>query len=136
MPVVIEPATATPSGEFMAAYPRAWGQHAVIDLHGCDPERLASPAAVRRFFTELVHATGMKAHGPLHIERFGAGELEGLSAVQLIETSSITFHADETGSRAFIDVFSCKLFSAEAAGAVALKYFGGTYVMTVAARGA
>ena len=55
----------------------------------------------------------MRAHGPLLIERFGVGALEGWSALQFIETSSITVHADEVCGRCFVDVFSCRAFDGE-----------------------
>ncbi len=66
----------------------------------------------------------MKAHGPCHIDRFGSGNLEGYSAIQFIETSSITVHLDEKWNRAFVDVFSCKDFDGERALAFTKEYFG------------
>ena len=52
----------------------------------------------------------MKRYGPPLIKRFGAGALEGYSALQFIHTSSVTIHFDETANRAFIEIFSCKFF--------------------------
>ena len=77
-----------------------WGLLAAIDLHGCDARRLADPGTIRRFVPSVIDAIGMRAHGPLALERFGDGELEGWSAMQFIETSSITVHADEVGAAA------------------------------------
>ena len=76
----------------------------------------------------------MRAHGPLALERFGDGDLEGWSAMQFIETSSITIHADEVSGRCFIDVFSCLPFDPEIAAAVALEHFGGTSTLRVLQR--
>ena len=59
------------------------------------------------------------------IERFGDDELEGWSALQFIETSSITLHADEVFGRCFVDVFSCRPFDPDVAAAIAVAYFGG-----------
>ena len=75
--------------------PAPWGMLAAIDLHGCDRVRLADPDSIRRCVPAVIAAIGMRAHGPLAIDRFGDGELEGWSAMQFIETSSITVHADE-----------------------------------------
>jgi S-adenosylmethionine decarboxylase len=105
---------------------RPWGMLAAIDLHGCDRESLADPEHIRGFVMTLVDAIEMRAHGPVLVERFGDGELEGWSAMQFIETSSITLHADEFGGRCFVDVFSCRPFDAERATAVAVAHFGGT----------
>ena len=102
-----------------------WGMLAALDLHDGDRARLADPDTIRRFVPALIDAIGMRAHGPLMIDRFGDDELEGWSALQFIETSSITVHADEVFGRCFVDVFSCKPFDAQLAAALAVECFGG-----------
>jgi S-adenosylmethionine/arginine decarboxylase-like enzyme len=111
-----------------------WGMMAVIDLHDCDREALADPETIRMFVSEVVPAIGMVAHGPTLLERFGEGELEGWSAMQFIETSSLTIHADEFSGRCYIDVFSCKAFDPEVAAGIALRHFGGWPKLTVIQR--
>jgi S-adenosylmethionine/arginine decarboxylase-like enzyme len=105
---------------------KPWGMLAAIDLHGCEFGPLADPDNIGAFVLAVIDAIGMRAHGPLLLERFGDGDLEGWSAMQFIETSSITVHADEVSGRCFVDVFSCRPFDAEVAAAVAVEYFGGT----------
>ena len=117
-----------------APAPAPWGMLAAIDLHGGDRERLADPKTIRRFVPALIDAIGMRAHGPLMIERFGDDELEGWSALQFIETSSITVHADEVFGRCFVDVFSCRRFDPELATALAAAHFGGTAAVRVLER--
>ena len=107
---------------------------AAIDLHGCERRRLEDPSSIRVFVPSVIEAIGMRAHGPLRLERFGDGELEGWSAMQFIETSSITIHADEFSCRCFIDVFSCREFDAEVAAAVAIAHFGGRSTLRVLRR--
>lgn len=111
-----------------------WGMLAAIDLHGCGFGALADPDTIRAFVPALIDAVGMRAHGPLLLERFGDGDLEGWSAMQFIETSSITIHADEVAGRCFVDVFSCRPFDAEHAAAVAVAHFGGTPTLRVLQR--
>jgi S-adenosylmethionine/arginine decarboxylase-like enzyme len=111
-----------------------WGMLAAIDLHGCDAGRLADAETIRRFVPALIDAIGMRAHGPLMVDRFGDDELEGWSALQFIETSSITIHADEVWGRCFVDVFSCRAFEPEVAAAIAVAHFGGTPTVTVLER--
>jgi S-adenosylmethionine/arginine decarboxylase-like enzyme len=111
-----------------------WGMLAAIDLHGCNCTRLADPDSIRRFVPTLIAAIGMRAHGSLMIDRFGNDELEGWSALQFIETSSITIHADEVFGRCFIDVFSCRAFDPDVAAAIAVEHFGGTPSVTVLRR--
>ena len=114
--------------------PAPWGMLATIDLHGCDRRRVEDANSIRRFVPALVEAIGMRAHGPLMLERFGDGELEGWSAMQFIETSSITIHADEVCCRCFVDVFSCKPFDADVAAAIAVTHFGGRPTLRVLQR--
>ncbi|KKS77919.1 MAG: S-adenosylmethionine decarboxylase related protein [Parcubacteria group bacterium GW2011_GWC1_43_11b] len=103
---------------------RAWGLLASIDLAGCDHQLIQSPQAIKQFVKELVDLLKMKAHGPTRVEKFAEGSLEGYSAFQFIETSSITLHFDDKqGDRAFIDVFSCCFFNPESAEKFAKKYF-------------
>ena len=53
-----------------------WGMLAAIDLHGCERSRLEDPGTLRRFVPSLISAIGMRAHGPLMLDRFGDGTLE------------------------------------------------------------
>ena len=108
-----------------------WGMLAAIDLHGCERSRLEDPGTLRRFVPSLINAIGMRAHGPLMLDRFGDGELEGWSAMQFIETSSVTVHTDEVCGRCFVDVFSCRPFDSSAAATVAVAHFGGTLTLRV-----
>ncbi len=111
-----------------------WGMLAALNLHGCDRSRLADPDSIRRFVPTVIDAIGMCAHGPLVLDRFGDDDLEGWSAMQFIETSSITIHADEVWCRCFVDIFSCRPFDPDAAAAVAVAHFGGTPTITVLER--
>ena len=111
-----------------------WGMLAAIDLHLCRHERGADRETIARFVPAVIEESGMRAHGALHLERFGDGELEGWSAMQFIETSSITIHADEFGNRCFVDVFSCKPFDADVAAAIAVMHFGGRPTVRVLRR--
>ena len=113
----------------------AWGMLAAIDLTRCVRAWLADPDRIRGFVREVVPAVGMRTHGPMHLERFGSGELEGWSAMQFIETSSITIHADEVEARCFVDLFSCKPFDPAVASAIACRWFGGSARVTLLHRG-
>ena len=104
---------------------KPWGMLAAIDVHEADRFRLADPDRIRVFVPAVIDQIGMVAHGPLMLDRFGDDELEGWSALQFIETSSITIHADEVFGRCFVDVFSCKPFDAQLAAALAVECFGG-----------
>ncbi|MFA5021009.1 MAG: S-adenosylmethionine decarboxylase [Patescibacteria group bacterium] len=103
---------------------RAWGLLSSVDLTGCDHDLIQSPAAIKEFVKQLVNLLKMQAHGPTRVEKFAEGSLEGYSAFQFIETSSIVIHFDDkAGDRAFIDIFSCCFFNPNAAEKFAQKYF-------------
>jgi len=112
----------------------AWGLLAAIDLQGCNRSHLADPDRIRRFVACVIDAIGMRAHGPLALDRFGDGDLEGWSAMQFIETSSITVHADEVSARCYVDVFSCRAFEPADAARVAVEHLGGTATVRVLER--
>jgi len=103
---------------------KAWGLLASIDLAGCDHEMVQSPKDIKIFVKELIEILKMQAHGPTRVEKFAEGSLEGHSAFQFIETSSITIHFDDKfGDRGFIDIFSCCFFNPNAAEVFAKKFF-------------
>lgn len=102
---------------------KPWGKSIAINLHDCAHERLTDVELLKQFVAEVIKVVDMEAHGHCHVERFGEGELEGYSAMQFIETSSITVHLDEFGNRAFIDIFSCKDFDGRKAEAFAKAFF-------------
>ena len=75
-----------------------WGMLAALDVHDADAPGSRSrrhPRLRRRARRHDRHARPRAAD----LERFGEGELEGWSAMQFIETSSITVHADEVFGR-------------------------------------
>ena len=113
---------------------KPWGMLAAIDLHDCDHDRVADADSIRRFVPTVIDAIGMRAHGPLALDRFGDDELEGWSALQFIETSSITVHADEVWNRCFVDIFSCRQFDPGLAMSIAVEHFGGNPTVRVLER--
>ncbi len=103
-----------------------WGQLVSIDLHDCNHDRLRDQAFAASFLARLVHEIDMVPHGEPIVDRFGDDELEGVSGIQFLKTSSITIHFDEVRNRAFIDVFSCKPFDAQKAIDFSTRELGGT----------
>jgi S-adenosylmethionine/arginine decarboxylase-like enzyme len=103
----------------------AWGQHLVLDLGGCDRAAITSAETIRAFSETLVEAIDMKAYGPPIIEHFAthSPECAGFSLVQLIETSNICAHFSDMTGDVYLDVFSCKPFSAEIAIGVCETFF-------------
>lgn len=88
-----------------------WGQLMSIDLSECEYDLLTNKKKLAEFCPKLCKKIKMIPFGKPIVKRLGKGRLEGYSAMQFIETSSVTVHLDEFGLRAFIDIFSCKTFN-------------------------
>jgi S-adenosylmethionine/arginine decarboxylase-like enzyme len=110
-----------------------YGYHLVLDIEECDPTQIDDPGAIRAWLRGwadrqpgLVQQIGMTAHGEPHIESFAHDDpvTAGYTAVQLIETSSITAHFSPHLRTAHIDVFSCRWFPPAVAVAHTLDTFG------------
>jgi len=103
---------------------QCWGMVASIDLYDCHPQFIKDPKKIQGLIDGLCAAIEMKKFGAALIQRFAEGALEGYSAMQFIETSSITMHFDEIKNRAFIDIFSCKFFEPEMAKKFCQEFLG------------
>ena len=91
---------------------RPWGYHLIVDLDGCSEQSITYEVHIKDMIRVLVSRIGMKAHGDCQMSHFAehTPEAAGWTAVQLIETSSITAHFSDEGRDAYIDIFSCKEF--------------------------
>ena len=99
---------------------------AAIDLHGSRRAALLDSENVRAFVRALVAALGLGARGPMRLEHFADAELEGWSAMQVMEKCSLTVQVGKVGALRFADVFASRPFDARVAAAVAGEHFGGT----------
>lgn len=96
---------------------RCWGYHLMLDCTGCDKDAIKSEEHIRNFFTKLLQVADMKKLGEPKFENLQEGEdtqLFGISAVQLIHTSSITCHFVDSTGEVYFDLFSCKTFDPHA----------------------
>ena len=101
-----------------------WGMSVSIDLHSADPKMLRSEKIVTQFIKDLVVFIKMKAYGEPIVRNFGDNpRVAGISALQLIETSSITAHFANNTNSIHIDIFSCSAFRPHAAALWCKDYF-------------
>jgi S-adenosylmethionine/arginine decarboxylase-like enzyme len=101
-----------------------WGMNVSIDIYGCDLAMIKDEKVVAQFIKKLVDFIGMKTYGDPLIKNFGPNpRLYGISAMQLIETSSITMHFSPNTLSAHIDIFSCRPFRPHAAGKFCKTFF-------------
>lgn len=84
-----------------------YGKHVVLSARHCN-ENLLDVNAIADFLRTLVVKIDMVAYGEPLVARFGGGIEEGISGVQLIETSAIMVHTNDMARDLYLDVFSCK----------------------------
>jgi|AntAceMinimDraft_1070359.scaffolds.fasta_scaffold24384_4 S-adenosylmethionine/arginine decarboxylase-like enzyme len=99
-----------------------WGYHYHYDVAGCS--NVSDKEHVTGFIKELVTSIDMTPLGEPFVEHINVeGVDSGITAVQVITTSSITAHfIDDTGDL-YLDVFSCKEFDVNNVKAVVDKFF-------------
>jgi S-adenosylmethionine decarboxylase len=86
-----------------------YGKHLMMTARGCNAKLLEVPT-ISEFLKSLVPRIDMTAFGEPLVARFGEGIEEGISGVQLIITSAIMIHTNDTARDMYLDVFSCKWF--------------------------
>lgn len=107
------------------------GHHSLIELSGCDPEKLKRVAGVRRAMIEAAR----RANGTIVKAVFHAFSPWGVSGVVVIAESHLTIHTWPEHGYAAVDVFSCspKLKQAEVRKWLA-KEFGAQRTKTIRVR--
>lgn len=113
--------------EKMFGYKGNYGLEMVMDLKGCELQGLTKDR-LTTFFIDLCTFIDMKRHGePMYWEDYsGIPSLDGISAVQFVETSNIVCHALTIRKAVYLNIFSCKEFNPEDTLEFCKKYWGAT----------
>ena len=105
---------------------RYYGKQLLLDAEECNGNIL-SIQMVTDFIKQLVKEIDMLAWDDPLVEHFpqddSIGSVKGISAVQLIYTSSITLHGHDNTRDMYLDVFSCKDFCKEEVEKFVTKFF-------------
>lgn len=88
----------------------SWGFHLLVDMAGVN-KNADDKAQIKAYFKEVLKDIDMESISPLIIERAPPGTGRGLSAIQMLATSHMSFHCDDAGRRLFVDIFSCEPFN-------------------------
>ena len=108
---------------------KAWGLSTSLDLTSCDHHLITNAAYIEQVVIQLCdEILCMKRYGPTQIVKFGTGETEGYSLLQLIETSLVSAHFADASHQAFFDIFSCAAYPPMAAARFCGKAFGAAAV--------
>lgn len=105
---------------------KPWGYQLSLDCSGCSTELMQNELLVRAWIDQLVSDIAMTPIGAPVIE-YTAGDHEdkaGFTVIQIIVTSSIVAHFVDSSGHIYLDVFSCKEFSAETVRASIRTTFG------------
>jgi S-adenosylmethionine/arginine decarboxylase-like enzyme len=88
----------------------------MIDMVGCNPEKVSNADFIYLFMKRLAKEIGMNPMGAPHIDLYNGVHPEwcGWSSTLHIQESHITFHWFNWGA-AYGDIFSCKDFDMKAA---------------------
>ena len=106
---------------------RTWGKHLILDAAGLGGHTIRNPTVIHDFTKTLVKRIDMVAYGHPQIVRFGSGNKQGYTLVQLIETSNICAHFVEENNSMYLDVFSCKDFDPEVVEVAVKEFFDAKY---------
>lgn len=106
---------------------KAWGFHLILDMGGCN-DRINDPEVVKEFLVKLVPALDMFPIGKPQVVFVDTDEGKGVSGIQLITTSTITFHGDADGNCVYLDVFSCKEYKPEIVLEMVVGFFAPTTI--------
>jgi S-adenosylmethionine/arginine decarboxylase-like enzyme len=94
-----------------------WGEELRIDLFDCKREKVTQKEYLKEYIKKVVELIDMKPYGECLVERFGEGDINGVSAFSFLMTSSIVVHCREDNghSDCYINIFSCKDFDPQSA---------------------
>ncbi len=114
---------------------KPYGKELILDLHYCDPVTFTREN-IRDYFRKLCDLIDMERcklswwddHGLPPEECQTEPHLKGTSAIQFILTSNITIHTLDLLKKAYINIFSCKDFDADAAIKFSADWFKGEIV--------
>lgn len=99
-----------------------WGYHLLIDASDCNTD-IDDTVKVELFVRELVKKLKMKPIGKPIVVKVNDEDGRGTTAVQIITTSTITFHGDDEKWSVYLDVFSCKQYEPKIALKLFIDYF-------------
>jgi S-adenosylmethionine/arginine decarboxylase-like enzyme len=104
---------------------KIYGKELILDLDNCNSGIIRSKKKILGYLKKLCDLIKVKKYGKPIVERFALhlGHAAGYSFVQLIESSLISGHFSELWNRAYINIFSCKIFNHKKAVTFTKKFF-------------
>ncbi len=118
-----------------------YGKELILDIHDCNSAYFTREI-IDRYLRELCERIGMvrctlhwwdDLHTPEE-EKETEPHLVGISGVQFIKTSNITFHTLPLMRAFHLNIFSCKDFDGDAAAALTSRWFEGKVVQAITIR--
>lgn len=98
-------------------------KHIVIDIKKCKTP-LDDTNCIRTFIIFICRSLNLARRGPVILDDFG-GKPNGITAIQILESSSLSIHTYPEHNSCNIDIFACCDFNAVTAFKLCLAFFGG-----------
>ncbi|MCL6621046.1 MAG: adenosylmethionine decarboxylase [Syntrophobacterales bacterium] len=89
--------------EFLVQNPRPDGYHIMLELFGCDPEKINSRKYLHNLVKSAVKAAGLTNLG----SRFHQFQPHGVTGFTLLAQSHISFHTWPEFGYLVLDIFTC-----------------------------
>ncbi len=101
-----------------------WAYHGIFDCANCNSTATQTESTIRAFMAELASTTSSGAIGETYMAITGSGDnaKEGFSAVQLIETGTITAKIVNSTNNVYLDIVSCKEYTGAEVVGIIKKY--------------
>jgi S-adenosylmethionine/arginine decarboxylase-like enzyme len=105
-----------------------WGYHLIMDMSHCNKD-IDKPEVIKKFLKQMVKDLDMTAVGEPIIKHFDTPPYgRGTTGVQILTTSTITFHSDDEKWSLYLDVFSCKSYDPKVVFDAVKKYFAPKHI--------
>ena len=103
-----------------------WGYHGIFDCANCDASAISSESTIRAWLSEVAALASDSAESDAFIAVTGSGnpETEGFSAVQLLNTGTISATFINQSKHIYIDILSHKEFVVTPVEESIKKHFG------------
>lgn len=103
------------------------GYHLILNLSGCDVEKMKDKEHIQNCVNEILEKTNMHAIGPTIFEYAELNDehiaVAGYTVVQIITTSCLVMHMAEHSNAIYFDFISCKKYDKEDVKDIVFKYF-------------
>lgn len=107
---------------------QAFGPHLMLDLHGCNKEKLTDFNRIYELLRDMPAQVGMTRISEPQLLKYKDkwAETEGVTGVVILAESHISIHTFPDDEFVFLDIFSCRNFDYEGTAKKLVDFFEST----------